>query len=45
MQLIQRPLSSTMTTLPVSQPIPTGLYAKWEVVEGKLTCIWLKQPD
>jgi len=45
MQLIQRPLPLTATSLLVSQPTPTGLYAKWEVVDGKLTCIWLKQPD
>ncbi len=28
-----------------SQPPPTGLYAKWEMVDGRLTCIWLKHPD
>lgn len=27
------------------QPSPSGLYAKWELVDGRLTCIWLRHPD
>jgi len=45
MQLIQRPLPTTVPTVPVSQPTPTGLHAKWEMIDGKLTCVWFKQPD
>jgi len=41
----KRPLPKTVATAPASSPAHTGIYAKWEVVDGKLTCIWLKQPN
>jgi hypothetical protein len=31
--------------LPLCQPQRPRLFAKWEKVDGKLTCKWLRQPD
>ncbi len=42
---IQRPLRTPAPLPPVRPPAPTGLYAQWQVVDGRLTCVWLKYPD
>jgi hypothetical protein len=30
--------------VPANAPTSKGLFAKWETVNGKLTCVWLKYP-
>jgi len=45
MLMIERP---TIETTPVSvteKKPPRGLSAQWQKVEGKLICVWFKNPD
>lgn len=46
MQAIKHATISTSASAPVatSQP-PRGLFAQWDVLDGKLTCKWVKYPD
>jgi len=45
MYTIQRPLVAT-TSLPVTEAKPPrGLSMNWQVVNGKLACTWVKNPD
>jgi hypothetical protein len=37
--------ASELPTLTVSPTPHRGLYARWEVVNGKLTCKWFNNPD
>ncbi|MBN3907920.1 MAG: hypothetical protein HWQ35_15585 [Nostoc sp. NMS1] len=34
-----------LNSVRVNQPTSKGLFAKWQKIDGKLTCNWLKNPD
>jgi len=47
MQLTDRPQTQSPTAISFSTARPTSpkLYMQWELVDGKLACRWLQQPD
>lgn len=39
------PPTTSTPDIPVNKPQHKGLFAKWEMVDGKLICKWLRSPD
>jgi len=45
MQAIKRPTTETPSFTVTEKTPPRGLSMNWQVVDGKLICAWVKNPD